>query len=117
MDVASKAGMCSYTDRTIYLSTIFMRGHNCNYAKVKKTLMHEIAHALKPGQGHNKVWKNQCRKIGGDSRLAATMVLPGMKWAMTCSECKWRQEYSSKLNIIGMVCGTCRGPLKVKYIH
>ena len=113
---SSKAGMCSYNKHTIYLSSIFMRGHNCDYEKVKKTLMHEIAHVLKPGHGHGKEWKKQCQKIGGDDRLAVTMVLPGMNWAMSCPRCKWRQEYSTKPVAAGMVCNSCKSSVIIKYI-
>ena len=114
--IESKAGVCDYMEQTITISSIFMRGHNCNYAKVRKVLMHEIAHAVTPGHGHGAGWKKKCRQLGGDSRLAITMVLPGMRWAMTCGCCRWRQEYPTKPNVKGMVCGTCRSPLKVKHI-
>ena len=118
MDTMDKAGMCSYMERTIYLSSIFMRGHNCNYSKVKKTLLHEIGHALTPGHGHGEGWKQKCKQLGGDSRLGVTMVLPGMSWAVSCPRCKWRQEYSTKPHGTGrMVCGKCRAPVRVKYIH
>ena len=117
MHAADKAGLCSYTEKIIYISSVFMRGHNCNYDKVKKTLMHEIAHALKPGHGHGKKWKEKCRQRGGNSRLAVTMVLQGMNWAMVCPTCGWRQEYRSKPNATGMVCGKCSTSIRVKYIH
>lgn len=117
MDTTDKAGMCSYVDCTIYLSTYFMRGHNCNYDKVLKVLKHEIAHALKPGHSHNSVWKRQCKQIGGDDRLGVTMVPHGMNWAVSCSGCKWRQEYHSRPRVDGMVCGKCKTPIKIKYIN
>jgi hypothetical protein len=116
MNASDKAGMCSYMEKTIYISTLYMRGHNCNYEKVKKVLMHEIAHALKPGHSHGAGWKEKCRELGGDSRLAVTMVLPGMEWAVTCSKCKWRQEYPSRPTVDGMLCGKCRTPIKIKHI-
>ena len=110
-----KAGLCSYVDQTITISSIFIRGHNCNYAKVKKVLMHEIAHALTPGHSHGAGWKKKCREIGGDSRLAVTMVMPGMKWAMSCRRCRWRQEYPTHPGN-DLVCGACKTRVTIKYI-
>ncbi len=114
-----EVGVCNYTNKTITLSSIFMRGYNCNYKKVRKALMHEVAHAITPGHKHGPVWKQKCRQIGGDSRLAISMVLPGMKWAMVCSKCKWRQEYPNEPKVTGskvMVCGKCHTPVRIKYI-
>src|SRR5690606_36848092 len=34
--------------------------------QVKSTILHEIAHALTPGCGHNEVWKRVARAIGDD---------------------------------------------------
>ena len=116
MNTTDKAGMCSYVDKSIYLSTILMRGHNCNYDKVKKTLLHEVAHALKPGHSHGIEWKQKCREIGGDYRLGTTMVNVGMNWAVSCSKCKWREEHLTRPNLDGMLCGKCHTPIKIKRI-
>ena len=76
-----QVGICNYNCKTITLSSIFMRGYNCNYKKVNQALMHEIPHAVTPGHEHGPVWKEKCRQIG-DSRLAITMVSPGMEWTI-----------------------------------
>lgn len=115
-DMSDKVGVCDYNRKTITLSTVFMRGSNCNYAKVKKALMHEIAHALTPGHSHDKIWKTLCEGIGGDTRLAATMNLPGMNWSIYCPGCKWRQEQFTKPNLENAVCGTCYSKIIIKYI-
>ena len=117
METTDKAGLCNYNNQTIYISTVFLRGHNCNYQKAKQVLMHEIAHALTPGSSHNDRWKEKCKELKGDDRMAVTMVSPGMNWAVSCSHCKWRQEYPSKPHVNGMVCGKCRTTIKVKYIQ
>lgn len=33
--------------------------------EIMETLLHEIAHALTPGHGHDRVWKAKCIEIGG----------------------------------------------------
>lgn len=111
-----KIGLCDYNRKTISLSTVFMRGATCNYAKVKKSLLHEIAHALTPGHSHNGIWKEVCRKIGGDTRLAGSMDLPGMNWSLYCHKCKWRQESNRKPDISGKICGKCFTQPRVRYI-
>lgn len=116
MNSKSSAGLCSYGSKTIYISTYFLRGHNCEYQKIRKVLLHEIAHSLKPGHGHGKEWKSLCIKIGGDDRLAVTMVPNGMKWAMICSICNWRQEYMKRPGN-NLICGFCKNRLKIKYIE
>jgi hypothetical protein len=116
MDDTDKAGMCSYSICTIYISTVYMRGHICNYDKVKKVLLHEIAHALKPGHSHGFEWKKKCKEIGGDSNLAVSMSPSGMNWAVSCSKCKWRQEYYTKPSVEGKICSKCLTSIKVKYI-
>jgi len=117
IDTSDKAGVCSYNDRTIYLSTRFMRGHNCDFKKIKQVLMHEIAHALNPGHSHDSVWKRKCAEIGGDCRLAVTMVELNKDWAVCCPKCKWRQDYDTKPKYDGiMVCGKCHTPVKISYV-
>lgn len=116
-DMSDKVGVCDYNHKTITLSTIFMRGSNCDYAKVKKALMHEIAHALTPGHSHDKVWKNLCAEIGGDTRLAATVNLPGMNWSIHCPRCKWIHEQFTKPNLENALCAKCYSRIVVKYIN
>lgn len=111
-----KVGLCDYYHKTITISAIFMMGYNCNYAKVKKALMHEIAHAITPGHNHNSVWKKTCGRIGGDTRLAMTMVMPHKNWAMLCRSCKWRNEYNTKPLSQGLVCASCKNSVYVKKI-
>jgi predicted SprT family Zn-dependent metalloprotease len=57
------AGICSYRRRTIELSKHLTS--LADEADVRETILHEIAHALCPRQGHNKVWKAKLIEIGG----------------------------------------------------
>ena len=115
--MSDKIGVCDYNKRQITISSIFLMGSSCNYSRVKKALMHEIAHALTPGHSHDHVWKKTCGKIGGDCQLAGVMNEPGMNWAMYCRTCRWRNEYISRPNTAGLLCGKCRNPVLVKSIH
>jgi predicted metal-dependent hydrolase len=57
-------GQCNETDKQISLSRklTFLNTPE----RVKRTIVHEIAHALTPRHGHDKVWKEKCIEIGGD---------------------------------------------------
>jgi len=47
---------------------------------VRATLLHEIAHGLQPGQGHNDIFTAACLAIGGDpSPCDAAAVMPPPK--------------------------------------
>lgn len=117
LHATDKAGMCSYEKKAIYLSTYLLRGHNCDNEKVKKVLMHEIAHALRPGHGHDAKWKAKCKELGGDDRLGVTVVPWGMNWAVSCKYCKWRQEYKTNPGLSGALCGKCHQKIIVNRIH
>lgn len=116
-DMNDKAGLCVYKTKRIYLSSILLRGSNCDYKKVKKTLYHEIAHVLTPGHGHDNVWKNMAQKLGGDDRLACTVMKPGMNWSVHCSKCRWTNEYIIKPDLTRVVCMHCGTKPIIKYIH
>lgn len=58
------AGICSYRRRTVELSKHLTS--LADEADVLETILHEIAHALCPRQGHNSVWKRKLLEIGGN---------------------------------------------------
>lgn len=39
--------------------------------EVIETILHEIAHAITPGAGHSKIWRDTCREIGGNAEQFA----------------------------------------------
>lgn len=56
------AGLCSHSKATIFLSrplTSF-----AIESEVRDTILHEIAHALTRGHGHDQVWKKKAIEIG-----------------------------------------------------
>ena len=60
----NRVGQCSTHKKVISLQPRFAL---CNYPViVKRTILHEIAHGLTPGNHHNKVWKQMAISIGDD---------------------------------------------------
>lgn len=58
-----RAGVCRYHDRLIGLSAPLTRLHN--EGEVRRTILHEIAHALAgPTAGHGPRWQAVARRIG-----------------------------------------------------
>lgn len=55
-------GRCSYRSKTISLSWNLTQLNTIK--EVKDTILHEIAHALCPKQGHNHVWRRKAIEIG-----------------------------------------------------
>lgn len=55
---------------------------------VRKTVLHEIAHAIRPWHNHDKLWEYTCISIGGDGRQYASLkdALPG-KYKAVCPIC------------------------------
>ena len=80
-------GRCSYTKMELQLSTHHVRLND--EETIRDTILHEIAHILTPGHGHDSVWKEACRRIGAKpERLAHGVKAPSKNWAWTCRMCQ-----------------------------
>src|SRR6188474_344117 len=55
-------GLCSYKDKCIILNAHHIDTHP--EPDVIDTILHEIAHALTPGEQHGIVWQNKAREVG-----------------------------------------------------
>lgn len=62
-DTEQYFGRCSLGKKMIFLSLPFAR--QTTFEGTCLTMLHEIAHALSPQQGHGKIWKDICVQIGG----------------------------------------------------
>lgn len=82
-------GRCCHNDKTIELSRPL-----CFYndqSEVRDTVLHEIAHALAgQGHGHDRVWKQWCRKVGCRPIRCYSIesVVVPTKYALYCGCCK-----------------------------
>jgi predicted SprT family Zn-dependent metalloprotease len=104
-----RLGCCNYTHRKISLSREYVSLNEV--ARVKNTILHEIAHALTQGHGHDHVWVRKAIEIGCDGKRCAdgqTFNVPKGKYQAECPKCKRtfhkhrRPKYSSS-------CARCSG--------
>ena len=100
-------GCCSYSDRTISLSRhlVLINSEDC----VKETILHEIAHALTPGHGHDKVWKRKAIEIGSNGKRCYssedTNVITG-NYIAVCPGCN-QTHRRFRLSKYNTSCGRC----------
>lgn len=76
-------GICDYKEKRIYLSKTFVL--NNEKEEVVDTILHEIAHALTPGDGHGKKWRARCTRIGAKpnrTACAKSVVFDEPKWVV-----------------------------------
>ena len=83
----NRCGLCNYRKKTIELSEHFIKLND--WPIVKNTLLHEIAHALTKGEGHNYVWKAKCEELGmvNVKRLNTRAQMPRGNIIYQCINC------------------------------
>lgn len=105
-------GMCYHGKNIIKVSSHFLRGPTCTEAKMRNTILHELAHVIAgPKNGHNQIWKNIALHIGCDGSICNTMDLPEAKYLAHCEKKCFKQTYFRKPKLENKVCGICRKPL------
>ncbi|WP_432547510.1 SprT-like domain-containing protein [Kineococcus sp. SYSU DK004] len=81
----TRAGVCRAHRREIGLSRPLTALHS--EEEVRLTVLHEVAHALVgPEHGHDAVWRERVRRIGGDDRRTLPPTAPRLPgaWTGTC---------------------------------
>lgn len=88
MNQGRTKGRCIYSTQTILLSAKFIRHESLE--EVKLTVLHEIAHALTPGHGHDRVWQAKCIAIGGNGQRRGggyNMEKYSANYILVCTHC------------------------------
>ena len=88
-------GSCQYYRKRITLSKPLTELNSVQ--EVRNTILHEIAHALTPGQNHNHIWRAKAQAIGctGDRCYSSEKVTrPVLKYIAVCSSCKRQYRVS-----------------------
>jgi predicted SprT family Zn-dependent metalloprotease len=107
-------GACHYAKRTITLSRVLVPLND--EAQVRDTVLHEIAHALTPGDGHGARWKRKCLELGAeparcyrDEEVVAP-ERPAAKYLWGCAGCDWWVE-RRRVARRAFACAKCRAKL------
>jgi predicted SprT family Zn-dependent metalloprotease len=104
-------GSCNYTHRRITLSRALTLLNGID--EVRDTVLHEIAHALCPKDGHGPRWRATCLQIGAKPKRCytdANVQSPPRKpapYQLGCPKCNWwvpRRRLSRRKYL----CSRCR---------
>jgi predicted SprT family Zn-dependent metalloprotease len=102
-------GKCDYTHRRITLSRPLTFLNPID--EVRDTLLHEIAHALAPGDHHGPRWRAMCRQIGARPVRCYTddrVVSPPAPYLFGCESCGWWVERRRRTQR-KYQCSKCKG--------
>lgn len=111
-------GCCNYRYKRITLSKALVLVND--EARVKNTILHEIAHALVGGgHGHDWAWRSKALEIGCDGNRCYTTkntVVPESKYIAVCNSCGHvhRKHRATKTITACGIC--CKGTFKKEYI-
>ena len=84
--------------------------------QVRETVLHEIAHALTPGDGHGPKWKAMCRRLGIRPERCFTseqVTMPAKRASrleIGCRRCEWWAD-RTRFGGAGLVCRRCQEPV------
>ena len=110
-------GSCSVRRKTITLSRAITMMNSDE--QIRDTILHEIAHALTPGDGHGSRWKAMCVKIGAKPERCFTekeVVVPPRREApylIGCKQCNWWSD-RRKITRSRLLCRKCRAPISYR---
>ena len=103
----SRFGCCNFSNKTISISRVLTELNSL--AKVKNTLLHEIAHALVGKKhAHGKVWQNKAIEIGCKPKRCYSpdeLKVPLAKYTVSCKNCDKKFQASRQKK--GAACLAC----------
>jgi hypothetical protein len=113
----SRNGITRYDKKQISISYHILNSDNSPKEWAMNTLLHEIAHALTPGTGHNQIWRQKAIEIGSDGLQYAKEPAGKFTWFLYCPrKCieigRFRKPNHNKYS--QSICSTCTGPILIR---
>jgi len=110
------AGLCSYRNKTIYLSKYLVEQNLEKGLQFENTLRHELAHALDGAMGgrnhHNRIWKAIARKVLCTAERCYKREDIGdtqSKYSLVCENGCGKRHPSHRKKKTKSSCGDCSG--------
>lgn len=100
-----RAGMCCYDQKIISVSQHFIE--SASSSEILDTLLHEIAHALTPKHGHDRVWRQVALAIGCNGKRCHSLKFSRAKYIQKCVNHCWKKEVHRKRK--NLICRICKG--------
>jgi predicted SprT family Zn-dependent metalloprotease len=115
----NRAGVCIRDKKLIRLSASLMSLWTMD--QCKDVILHEIAHALTPGHGHDAVWKCKCREIGADptrtwGHNGEVNLNDTAKWVGECPNGHMHYRHRKPSVYKNQSCGQCSHRFNEKYL-
>lgn len=77
--------------------------------EIRDVILHEIAHALTPGHGHDHVWQAACLKVGAKpNRCATPSASPAAPIEGRCPKCNVKVSEHHRMPRAKYIHRTCR---------
>lgn len=115
-NAARRFGQCRYSTKTISMSRQLTRQRT--ESAVANTMLHEIAHALTPGHGHDAVWRAKAISLGCDGkRCSSDNVTVDYKYVAKCPNGHVAAKYLRRpRSITKKSCSRCRPVFDSRYL-
>jgi hypothetical protein len=111
-NASNRCAETSYNTNSISISKLYINSIDRTKKELVNTILHEIAHALCPGDKHNKIWQQKAIEIGCDGKIynsISSFAKP--VWILQCKKTCCYYPRQRRSNIDSLYCVKCNDDL------